>query len=146
MSAPWQDLLTGAVSPALYQTRTRAQVKSFAATAAEQGWRFFYLAGQGITSKRQFLQACAQAMEFPAYFGHNWDAFEECIRDLSWLPARGYLLLYDDVANFARHSPDEWATAAAILGDAVQHWRKTATPLAVLVRKTGGLLPNLPKL
>lgn len=146
MSEQWQDLFRGAVPPALYVTRSRAQVKSINAVAEQQGWRCFHLDGRHITTKATFLRRCAQVMEFPSYFGQNWDAFEECLRDLTWLPARGYLLLYDDVAAFARHSPGEWATAYDILDDAVTHWRKTATPLVVLLRKTGGLLPEVARL
>jgi len=49
------------------------------------------------------------AFQFPYYFGENWAAFDECLADLSWLPAKAYLLcitqsdqvLVDDDAAFA---------------------------------------------
>lgn len=35
------------------------------------------------TDKASFLVAVARDLGFPAYFGHNWDAFEECARDFA---------------------------------------------------------------
>lgn len=37
--------------------------------------------------KPAFLAACARDLDFPDYFGHNWDAFEECLRDFADRPA-----------------------------------------------------------
>lgn len=34
------------------------------------------------TDKASFLAICAEALQFPSYFGGNWDAFEECLRDV----------------------------------------------------------------
>ncbi len=39
-----------------------------------------------IRSKQKLLRTLAKELQLPAYFGHNWDALEECLRDLSWLP------------------------------------------------------------
>ncbi len=33
--------------------------------------------------KRSFLQACARALDFPEYFGGNWDAFADCLGDFA---------------------------------------------------------------
>jgi hypothetical protein len=41
----------------------------------------------GIRSKQKLLAILAQKLRFPGYFGGNWDALEECLADLSWLPA-----------------------------------------------------------
>ena len=41
-----------------------------------------HLDGTKITSKESFLKEIAEALEFPDYFGHNWDALEDCLRDL----------------------------------------------------------------
>jgi hypothetical protein len=35
--------------------------------------------------KQKLLGALAYSLRFPNYFGWNWDALEECLRDLSWL-------------------------------------------------------------
>ena len=41
---------------------------------------------RGIRSKEKLLAILADKLRFPRYFGYNWDALEECLRDLSWLP------------------------------------------------------------
>lgn len=41
-----------------------------------------HLDGTKITSKESFLKEIAEVLEFPSYFGHNWDALEDCLRDL----------------------------------------------------------------
>lgn len=35
------------------------------------------------------------ALQFPYYFGENWDAFDECISDLSWLPSANTVVVLD---------------------------------------------------
>ncbi|MBR0705334.1 barstar family protein [Bradyrhizobium liaoningense] len=52
---------------------------------------------QSITTKRALLTAIATQLSFPDYFGGNWDALEECIRDLSWLPSGRVLVTHVDV-------------------------------------------------
>jgi Barstar (barnase inhibitor) len=41
----------------------------------------------------------AAALQFPYYFGGNWAAFDECLADLSWLPATGYIITIFDSAD-----------------------------------------------
>ncbi|WLB85164.1 barstar family protein [Bradyrhizobium elkanii] len=36
-----------------------------------------------MTSKAALLATLAAQLRLPDYFGNTWDAFEECIRDLS---------------------------------------------------------------
>ena len=41
---------------------------------------------RGVGRKDQLFAVYVNELRFPDYFGGNWDAFEECLRDLSWLP------------------------------------------------------------
>jgi hypothetical protein len=90
-----------------------------------------------VHDKNSFLHACAEAMHFPIYFGYNWDALWDSLTDLSWAPAQDYLLLYDDVTNFARHASRDWATARKIWAEGVVDWRRRGIPFLSLLRRTG---------
>ena len=47
----------------------------------------------GFHSKLQLFSELQTLLRFPEYFGSNWDALEECIRDLAWLPLPGLVVL-----------------------------------------------------
>jgi hypothetical protein len=134
MSAKINAILAETVPPGIYSLSSRARASTIAQAVERHGWRCFYLDGRRIGDKAAFLAASAQAMRFPSYFGSNWDALEECLTDLAWAPAAGYVLLYDHVAHFASAHPTEWATARAILANAVAHWQARGTPMYVLLR------------
>lgn len=128
MTVTLTHILSGAAAPGIYRLRSRARPSSLASQLARAGWRTAHLDGRAIADKRSFLAAAAAVLGFPAYFGHNWDGFEECLRDLEPGGA-GLALLYDDFRQFAQAQPGEWATARALLADAAAQ-----IPLVVLLR------------
>jgi hypothetical protein len=148
MSDQLIELLVGARAPGVYRSSSRLGADAIAERAERSGWRCSYLDGQRIATKDDFLQACATAMCFPTYFGHNWDALEDSLRDLAWAPAeRGHLLLYDHAKRFAVTQPGEFSVALDILQIAVKAWQDTPTPMAVLLRGVGrSAVAALPKL
>jgi hypothetical protein len=80
----------------------------------------------------------AHALEFPDYFGHNWDALEECLADLEWLPAKGYVILVTDAHAVIPDDDEEYETLLEVLSDAGEAWSKgqagngRATPFHVV--------------
>jgi RNAse (barnase) inhibitor barstar len=86
------------------------------------------------------LDEFARALEFPDYFGHNWDALEECLIGLEWLPAKGYIVLITDAAQVLSHDDSQYETFLEILRDAGEAWgsgqagmgTQRATPFHVL--------------
>ena len=98
----------------------------------DQGIQVFYLEGREINSKKSFLNKAAEVMQFPKYFGHNWDAFDECITDLGWVPAKRYVVIYNKPNLFAEANPLDWQIAYDTLQSSVEYWRSTETPMDIL--------------
>lgn len=144
--------LTDPAAAGLYRLGSRATAATVRRTSEATGRLFLPIDGTNVSSKRDFLLACAEALQAPAYIGRNWDALEEALRDLSWLAPltsanhRGYVVLLDPAAPFIRRAPAEWATARAVLQSAINHWRDTPTPLTVLLRRTDRLAHDLPRI
>lgn len=124
--------LQGDRSPGLYQSAADLDLEELAVICQEQDFQLGHLDGATITNKAEFFTACATALQFPSYFGHNWDALEECLTDLEWLPASGYLLLYSHPKPFAQTHPKDWKTLIEIFQSAIDEWNETDIPLYIV--------------
>jgi RNAse (barnase) inhibitor barstar len=82
----------------------------------------------GCADKAALLRAFAEAFEFPDWFGHNWDALADCLGDLEWLPAEGYVLGLRNVQSLRAADPADYATLISVLEGACEDWRERGTP------------------
>ena len=74
----------------------------------------------GLTDKDALLAWFADALAMPGYFGHNWDAFDECMRDLSWIGEHRVVLFHRGMPLEA--SPKDQGIYIEVLADAVESW------------------------
>jgi len=93
----------------------------------------FYFRGRSIRNKTDFFNTAKKVMRLPDYFGDNWDAFEECINDLSWLPAEGYIFVYDNTSVFFSKHPDDADTLLSILNDIHENRKHGDIPFEVVL-------------
>lgn len=77
--------------------------------------------GGRLRRKRDLMRALAIGLKLPPYFGHNWDALEECLRDLSWLGANTRVTLVHEQVPLANR--DQRRIYADILRGAQQAQR-----------------------
>ena len=91
--------------------------------AQEAGFAVFRISLKGVTDKDAFLAALARALNFPEGFGDNWDALSDCLTDLSWIDAEGYLLLLEHCEEWASHAQGDFMVAADIFNTAAAVWR-----------------------
>ncbi|MFC7532350.1 barstar family protein [Actinoplanes sp. GCM10030250] len=81
------------------------------------------------------LYEFSDALLFPDYFGWNWDALSDCLRDLNWLSAEGHLLLVEDASQLLSSSTPDRRTLFQILSRAARYWASplSKTPIAFKV-------------
>ncbi|MCM1967698.1 MULTISPECIES: barstar family protein [unclassified Streptomyces] len=126
--------------------------------AEAAGWATVRLDLDGVRSKAELMRRCGAALEVPEYFGGNWDALADALRDLSWLPAApGRLLVVSSWRGYAEVRPADWETLREVLEEAVDFWQaesegEGAGPgLTVLLAESGpgpaaGAPPRTPRL
>ncbi len=70
-------------------------------------------------------------MDFPDYYGVNWDAFLDCIRDLSWLPPGDIVLSHEDLP--LEGDSDLVQTHLLVLDYAVKKWSSSKERSLIVV-------------
>ena len=87
----------------------------------------------GAAGKDALIARLAAALEFPEWFGGNWDALEDCLTDLAWCAASGYVLILANAGGYAAAEPAEFETALEVLDGAAEYWYDEDVPFWVLV-------------
>ncbi len=95
--------------------------------APPEGFVVRTLDGRRCRTKRALLEELAQALGFPAHFGRTWDALEDCLTDLGWLPGAGYRLVVHAADRLLARDEAGYATFVALLADVGRAWATTAT-------------------
>lgn len=80
------------------------------------------LAGNRMRTLEGLFGEYAQAFAFPGYFGWNWAAFDECLYDLGWLPARSYLTIISHGSEVLSKEPEELETYMRVIWRVGQAW------------------------
>ena len=81
----------------------------------------------GQIDKLNLVRLLARELHFPAYFRANWDAFEECLRDLSWCSQQQPIVLLHLGLPLARRA-DQRAIYVDILRGAIEAQRQRQGP------------------
>jgi RNAse (barnase) inhibitor barstar len=115
------------------------EAKSVQTLAKRHGFAYFHIDGKNIARKEQLLNHVATALHFPKDFGHNWDALEECLTDMDWVDADGYVIYYEHIEGL-QAAGDQFDTFVEILRDAVQSWKDDDSAMIVLL--SGGKPPK----
>jgi hypothetical protein len=133
-----RTVVSGARPPGIYRWLSRAHPAAVRRELAAAGWDLHQLDGTRIRDTAGLLDACDDSLQFPAYFGHNWDALADCLADLSWLPPHGRVVLWDRYGMLAASDPDAWAVAREVFqGAARERADRGEPPLYTLVRGDG---------
>ena len=126
------DLLDDETGGVFFLPR-HAAPREVLAAAKRANFAFFHIEGKNIARKEQLLNHVARALHFPSHFGDNWDALEDCLADMEWVDAPGYVIYYDHIDGLLAAQPDQFETFVEICRDAVGSWKADGTPMVFLL-------------
>ena len=76
----------------------------------------------------------AKVLNFPDYYGKNWDAFDECVAEVTF--ATPFALVWRDAGGYAAENPKLFAEASFMLNDAF-HKRPDVQAILVITGDGG---------
>jgi Barstar (barnase inhibitor) len=88
-----------------------------------------------FSDKAQLLKNLAVAFAFPDWFGHNWDALEDCLTDLSWRDASAHVLLIEHAKP-----GDDLGVLVDILRSSAESWSARGKPFFAIFVDPGHAL------
>lgn len=74
-----------------------------------------------ITNREFLFKVLMEKLSLPEYFGMNWDALSDCLRDFSWLDSRRIAIIHEGIPEGL--SSKELQTYLEILIECLQDWQ-----------------------
>jgi len=103
-----------------------------------------WLMGSRMVDKAGLLGECAAALQFPWYFGRNWDALDECLSQMAIPGSQGVVLLIYGAAEVLLSEEKELRTFVKLLvrarevysasGCQGSRWDRPALPFHVVLQ------------
>jgi RNAse (barnase) inhibitor barstar len=90
---------------------------------AHPQWDILRVRGKKSVDDKRFFDEVAAALQFPFYFGENWNAMWDCITDLNWLRGLSYLVIFDSAEYLLSESDRGFQVLIKELIDAHTLWQ-----------------------
>ena len=126
-----ESMLAEAGRAGVYQLTGEA--RDVARAAERAGLACFRIDIGHAHNKGDFLDLLAKAMRFPDWFGRNWDALADCLEDLSWIEAPGWVVVLEKSKHFGAGHKREFDEAMDLMAEVATWWRGQGKPFWVLV-------------
>ena len=88
--------------------------------AKRKGMRVYLIPAKGCTTEQGLYKTLARVLSFPAYFGMNWDALYDCLRDVSGSSGIGTLIVFEESDYLLQLSKKELRTLLKIFEAATE--------------------------
>jgi RNAse (barnase) inhibitor barstar len=87
----------------------------------------------GVRSKEALLARLAERLEFPEWFGDNWDALNDVLAERAWEQAKGVVFTLERCGELAQADPDAFETALEVFDSVAESCYDEDIPFWVLV-------------
>lgn len=116
---------------------------AMAQTGDDLGYAVMRVDLSGCADKAALMQRLAQAGGFPDWFGGNWDALTDALRDMSWRAAPGYLWLVENAGDWRAANTEDFDTLLEVFNEAAFEWAREGVAFWALLPFPGDQLTAL---
>jgi RNAse (barnase) inhibitor barstar len=127
------EILNGDVYPSVYLLDVALTVKEIERLKQDKGTKVFAFDGDRIVDSTSLFQEFATVMQFPEYFGHNWDALKDCLTELDGHEVDRYIITIDKLDRFIANDTSQWTDLLDVCKSVVEYWQDTETPVYILL-------------
>jgi len=123
MSERFQSILAQVEDAGVYHMPAGA-ADALIAAAGHNGYFVFRVDLGKARDKDQLLETIGRSMAFPEWFGHNWDALLDCLADLGWRPAEGYMVMLEHCDGIHGRAEADFVQTLQVFEAAANEWRE----------------------
>jgi RNAse (barnase) inhibitor barstar len=123
----YRDILTRVEHAGVYHMPMDGE-EALIAAAGQNGYGVFRVDLADAETKERMIERVCQAMDFPEGFGHNWDALLDCLADLDWRPAEGYVVILEHCDRVHGLAEADFVQALQVFDSAADEWREQGIP------------------
>ena len=87
----------------------------------------------GVRTKEALLGTLAERLEFPEWFGSNWDALNDVLAERAWEQSKGVVLALERCGELAHADPEAFETALEVLDSVAESCYDEDIPFWVFV-------------
>ena len=107
--------------------------RELAGAAAASGLMVIYVDISHAHDREDLLDVASRAMRFPDGLAGDWDAFANGLKDLSWLQAKGWVVILEKSKHFCGGHGHEFKEAMQTMSAVAEYWRAQGKPLWTLI-------------
>ncbi|MEY8685947.1 barstar family protein [Bacteroides sp. AN502(2024)] len=72
-----------------------------------------------VATERELYTELSNILQFPSYFGKNWDALDELYRDFNWIEDEEIVIVHNDLSEL---SLNDLKTYIGIIVNSIDFW------------------------
>lgn len=129
----WAAIFRSGANSGVYPSPSRRSDCAIKKAALSCGLDYFYIDLQSVEDKQAFFKVMKNALDFPEYFGMNWDALNDCLTDLSWRMPVGYVIVLNNFDIFSHNNQNSADKALKIFNSSAMYWKQKGVPFYIII-------------
>lgn len=87
-----------------------------------------------LKTSNSFLKIMSKELYFPEYFGFNYNALDECMQDLSWIPENEIIINFKHLDRLKEKNQPLYDVIYDCLNMYQDYWKKNKSRKKVIIK------------